>query len=49
LAEERPKGLPEDPRRLRSAMRQRYIGTAIIGFAIILYWCGKIFVAWWGG
>jgi hypothetical protein len=49
LAESRVTRPEEDPRRTQAALRQRYVGTAVIGFLILLYGLGRIFVAWWGG
>lgn len=41
--------VPEDPERTAAALRQRYLGTALIGFVILLYWWAKVALAWWGG
>ncbi len=40
---------PEDPRRVEAALRQRYIGTALIGLAVLVYWSVRLVLAWWSG
>lgn len=35
--------------RRRRALAQRYLGAALIGLAIVLYWLARLAAARWGG
>jgi hypothetical protein len=49
LAEAGPGKDPEDPRRVEAALRERYLGVALLALAILLYWSIRLFLAWLSG